>query len=431
MINNLTTLHRFTPPTCSLEIKGKKSPLSRWTEADLLKNFKFKLSFDDPRLSSDKQATITGDRIDLEQLKNSVDKYIQQSLYSSLLLEENAEDRASSINNQPYLKSKGLTNHELFLGNLKHDRTSSKIILSTVQLFDLVTALEAYSSQIKALPELKRSQTEKAILVWGGIAAVVLAGVGIAAILLKSSPMQNIASSPEVKPSDTVPQFDDIVAPEALPTSKKKTPQPKINESISSAKKLPPPPAVSTPKSKPDIPDPADYSLSQVARQSGFKQPAKKEQVKEEQVESTILPSSPNIPQANSPSELKTNSELDSPKVKPENYSAKLDRANIDNNIASKNTITKPNQSQQIQAYFKNKWQPPADLNQSLEYRLYLNPNGSIKRVVPIGKASQLYLERTNIPVNGETFISPLDESQKSTIRLLLNPDGGIQTFAE
>ena len=81
--------------------------------------------------------------------------------------------------------------------------------------------------------------------------------------------------------------------------------------------------------------------------------------------------------------------------------------------------------------YFEQKWQPPGELKQSLEYRLLLNADGSIKRVVSLGKGSQLYLDQTNIPVNGELFISPLSESQSSTIRLLLNPDGRVQAFTE
>jgi hypothetical protein len=60
-----------------------------------------------------------------------------------------------------------------------------------------------------------------------------------------------------------------------------------------------------------------------------------------------------------------------------------------------------------------------------------LDRDGSIKRVVPLGKAAQLYLSQTNIPVNGEPFIAPLTPSQSSTIRLLLNPNGGVQVFTE
>ena len=156
-----------------------------------------------------------------------------------------------------------------------------------------------------------------------------------------------------------------------------------------------------------------------------MKQPTKPETTKKEQVES-IISSTPEIA-------LETTPQIE-PEIAKSNNSAidileESDLAGGNNN--TKNVPSKPSQAQEIKTYFKDKWQPPAELKQSLEYRLYLNFDGSIKRVVPIGKASELYLDKTNIPVKGETFISPLNKSQKSIIRLLLNPDGGIKTFAE
>ena len=412
-----TTLNRFTPPTCTLEIKGTKSVLSGWMNRDLLKDFKFELTFDDPRLSNEKQIRITGDRRELEQLKVAVDRFTQESLYSCFLDYKKIEDRDNLDldRDRPYLISQGLTNCRLFFGNLSHNSDRDNMMLSTVRLFDLVTALEAYESQIKALPELKQKQYQQVIPLWGGIAAVALAAVGVTAVLLQSSPVQNVASSPQSKSSETAPQFDDVVPPETLPSSRKKRPQPKTNETISAAKRLPPPPAVSTPKPKPNIPDPADYPLSQVARQSRLKQPAK-EKTTGEQIESTI-PASPKTILEAEPIEPQTKPNLES------------NSPPLENDIALENSTIEPNLEREIEAYFQEKWQPPADLKQSLEYRLYLNSDGSIQKVVPIGKASELYLDRTNIPVNGEAFISPPAESR--IVRLLLNPDGGIKTLIE
>ena len=408
--DNFLTLHRFTPPTCTLEIKGKKSLLSQWTDEDLLDDFKFRLSFDDPRLSSDKQVTITGDRFALEQLKTAVDRYTRENL-CSFLNNKKSERQNNLEQNLPHLKSQGLTNHELFFGNLNHDSNRSNIILSTVQLFDLVTALEACESQIKALPELKQKQFNKIVPLWGGIAAVVLAAVGVAAILLQSSPVGDVASSKRSRSSEVTPQFNDVIAPET-PAASRRNPQPKTNESISAAKRLPPPPAVSTPKPKPNIPDPADYSLSQVGRASGLKQPAKNK--RKERPES-VIPVLPKTTPETDRIELQT-------KLDPELNSAEL------KSEAAANGNTQ-SLEREIEAYFQNKWQPPADLKQSLEYRLYINAKGSIEKVVPLGKASEIYLDRTNIPVQEEAFISPLDRFQ--TVRLLLNPDGGVKTLIE
>ena len=437
----LNVIHRFTPPTCTLEIKGKKSPLSRWQNKDILKKLQFKLSLDDPRLPTNRQITIQGDRQELENLKAIVDDYIQNYLNPGFEL---PKESALNINNHrqvdgelPYLKTQGLVNHELFLGNLNRDRNTNKIKLSTVQLFDLVSALEAYNTQFHTLPELNQNQAKSLVPLWSSIAAVVLVAVGIATVLLEIPSGQNVISSSKSKPSTPIPQLDEVVPPQAFENDKKQKPQLKPNQTLSSAKRLPPPPAVDTPKPKPNIPDPADYSLSKVARNSGLNR-------QQAQAESTItVPLEPEresansnfnieLPQQNDPTIPEATTDNSKPQLKSERLKDPLlESANSKQENIVKSLPTQLSQIQQVRAYFQEKWQPPADLRQSLEYRLYLNADGSIKRVVPIGKASKLYLSKTEIPVRGETFISPSTKSQSSVIRLLLNPDGGVKVLIE
>jgi hypothetical protein len=76
-------LRRYTPPTCTLEIKAKNSPLSRWAGQPVLKHLRFELSFDDPRQPEDKRVTIQGDRADLEALYEGVTSYVQNFLQQS------------------------------------------------------------------------------------------------------------------------------------------------------------------------------------------------------------------------------------------------------------------------------------------------------------------------------------------------------------
>ena len=287
-----STIHRFTPPTCTLEIQGNKSPLSRWTNQALLKNFRFQLRFDDPREATANQVTVTGDRQDMEQLQIGVDTYIQNFLYSSFKL-NNDSGLDSRINNQSshnqlYLQPQGLSKHELFLGKLSHDGNTDRIQLSTVQLFDLVTALEAYKTQIAALPELKSTRSTKVIPLWSSVAAVMIAAIGITTFALRYPSPLNVAPSSKPESSEDNSQLDDVVPPQLPATAQKPVPQPKLNESLSSSTRLPPPPAVNSPKPKPDIPDPADYDLSEVARQSGLNDLAKKKNTANPQIESKI-----------------------------------------------------------------------------------------------------------------------------------------------
>lgn len=442
-----TTIHRFTPPTCTLEITSRRSPLSRWTNKNILNKFQFRLRFDDPREPTAKQVTIEGNERELQQLETAIDLYVREYL-SPITSKDNLESTAKFKHDRPYLTSKGLVNHELSLGSLTHNGNNHKITLSTVQLFDLMTGLEAFNSHLATLPETQ-ARSQKNIPLWGGIAAVAISAIAIARILVRSPLQQNIASSPEARSESQteIPELDEIFPPQKPDISEQPRSQPQLNDPLASAKRLPPPPAVDTPKPKPNIPDPADYPLPDVAQQSGLDNLSEIETTGAEQTESTI-----GIPAKTADSERVTSSESTVNTAEPQTTARtktqletttepELDIASNDSSALSPeeqtqsdialNSASQPSQIQQVTAYFQEKWQPPTELKQSLEYRLILNADGSIKRVIPLGKASALYLSQTNIPVNGESFISAIPESQPATVRLLLSPNGKVQAFTE
>ncbi len=458
------TRHRFTPPTCTLEINGQKSPLSRWTKQDIVQKIKFKLKFDDPRQPTSKQITIQGNQQDLSQLYSAVNHYAQEQLHTSFKVKntrEKSQQETKIQTDDPYLKSQGLVHHQLFFGSLNHNSNSHNMRLSTVQLFDLVTALEACQTKIATLPETKSSVShhQKILPLWGGIAAVAIATIGITTMIFKAPWQQNIASSPESQtlPQAEIPELDEIIPPQSPATVQQPIAKPKLTKPLTSANRLPPPPAVDTPKPKPDIPDPADYPIADVARQSDLNNSQKQTNTPKQPAESIIV-----FPETNPTKEstiapekkIETestflakeqkdqidttiNSELDSeldiinnPPVNSVKDQATSQNSELAIRDSSESTVPR-GQIQEVEAYFKNQWQPPADLKQSLEYRLLLNQDGSIKKVIPLGKASRLYLSQTNIPVNGESFMSPPSPTQSSTIRLLLNPDGNVQAFIE
>jgi hypothetical protein len=55
----------------------------------------------------------------------------------------------------------------------------------------------------------------------------------------------------------------------------------------------------------------------------------------------------------------------------------------------------------QIREYLQQRWKPPADLKQTLQYYLQLNPDGSIERIRPLGEASVRYIDNTGMPAPG------------------------------
>lgn len=463
------TIYRFTPPTCTLEIKGNRSLLSRWKKQDLLKKFQFQLSFDDPRMPTSKQVEIKGHHEDFDQLKTAVDKYIQNYLHSSFVFPSNSLASEPSPNekindklngrkfnsNDVFFEPEGLTNHQLFLANLSHDAATNKIKLSTVQLFDLVSALEAYGVEVAALPELSQIPAKKVMPLWGSLAAVTMAVIGIIIFALKIPQPQNVASDSKSNSSTKeIPQLNEVIPPQVPATTKKNSPNLEETEPLKSAKRLPSPPAVDTPKPKPNIPNPEDYSLAKVEEQSGLNYHS---QNTPQQTQSEIAVSTAKSPEDNKndqdnqgntvidpqdeaikkPSSESVTSDragvapIYSPKTSPENNQDLVGNSLPSSTTGPKETSVQPDQLQAIQTFFADRWQPPADLKQSLEYRLYLNSDGSVERVVPLGKAAQLYLSKTNIPVKGESFVSLRPQAQKSVIRLLLNPDGGVKTFIE
>jgi hypothetical protein len=85
----------------------------------------------------------------------------------------------------------------------------------------------------------------------------------------------------------------------------------------------------------------------------------------------------------------------------------------------------------QVRTYFQQRWQPPSDLEQTLEYRLVLNADGSIQRIVPLGQSAKIYIDRTDMPLMNEPFVSPVQGGGNPQIRLVLTPEGEVKTFLE
>lgn len=446
-------IHRFTPPTCTLEISNQTSFFSRWTDSNVLKKLQFKLRFDDPRQPTSRQVTIEGNKQELLNLQTAINDYLQTQLQSSFHSAVIAEIATpNKVNHQiPYLKPQGLVHHQLFFGSLTHDSNQPQIKLSTVQLFDLVSALEAFQEKIKAQPNISQTPFRLKILpLWGGIAAVAIAAIALPTIF-KPQTQPEVASSNAPTPSSTkIPELETVSPPSVQDLAQQPATTPQLIDPLSSTTRLPPPPAVDTPKPKPDIPNPEEYPLSDVARQSGLDQSPKQDNPhnpsaksteagsKATQPEIVIVESNPqqittSQPKVNSPNssriEKDVEDDIDSKLEISPNSTDKIEQDRIAKN--SFNSLDKKTPLEEVTAYFKSKWQPPEELKQGLEYRLLLDSNGAIKKVIPLGKASRLYFSQTSIPVNGEPLITPLTNTKPLKIRLFLNPDGRVQVFQE
>lgn len=436
---------RFTPPTCTLEIEANSSVLSRWTKHKAIKTIYFQLSFDDPRLTEEQQVTIKGDRTQLEQLYQAVSNYIQNFLQQSSLEEIVSSSQPSTLvaTTQPYLKPQGLVAHDLFLGSLGDNKSGDKIQLDTVQLFDLVTALEDYQVEIAAILNLNSSNWRKFPL-WGTAVASIVLVVGLVTLGFNlfnrtSTNLQSASSLQESAPNKPSVNQNEVIPPQVKKSPKPPETERQLQDPLSSEEKLPPPPPVDLPKPPPaNVPDFSKYPLPKpniepsIAKKTPSKPsplPSEPELTLNSKREDILIPDVPPL----STSLLPTEEEIINDSVANINQADKedsLEQEQSFQSLESEESDLTP-QLKEVEKYFQQQWQPPAELKQTLEYRLVIGSDGSIARITPIGKASAIFIDRTNIPLMGESFVSPSSNKANQTIRLLLSPDGEVKTFLE
>ncbi|MFM6203056.1 MAG: DUF4335 domain-containing protein, partial [Dolichospermum sp.] len=110
-------------------------------------------------MSADSQILIQGDHQQLEVLYDTVTSYVQKIIQEStadlsdLLQPESilSTPTLSSLHDQTpaaevYLEPSHNLTHKLFLGDLANQTSGSVIELSLLQLFDLATVIDEYSS---------------------------------------------------------------------------------------------------------------------------------------------------------------------------------------------------------------------------------------------------------------------------------------------
>ncbi|MBW4582273.1 MAG: DUF4335 domain-containing protein [Tildeniella nuda ZEHNDER 1965/U140] len=455
-------LRRYTPPTCTLEIMAKKSPLSRWAGQTVVKQLRFQLSLDDPKLPEERWVTLRGDRTQLDNLHEVVSTYVQTFLEQSHSLgqpyryasesvvlaseaiavlpsSKPALATASSTPSGLSLQPKGLLTHNLALGTLATESTAV-VSLSALQLFDLANALDDYAADLMALPELRSRQSVPDALHWGRIAATGLVVIGLSATVAK------IINSSLQPASPTASQGASSDQPMAMqPPSIAQSPLP----SIASGQPLPPPPPLgSTLPVSPGLPTislPSPASSPKTGNPSGAVSTSKPSSVpgrarQDAGNQIAVLPQSGSLsatprsqPARPMPAPLSLKRELaNAPSNQPASAEARSSVGDRSAQIEQTGTVfdTIP-QVAEARQYFQQRWKPPQGLTQTLEYTLLVDANGSIQRTVPLGQAAGDYVDRTSIPLTGEPFVSALDRRQNAKIRLVLSPDGSVKTFLE
>jgi len=88
-----------------------------------------------------------------------------------------------------------------------------------------------------------------------------------------------------------------------------------------------------------------------------------------------------------------------------------------------------PPELQGVHNYFRQRWQPPQSLQQSLTYRLVITPQGTLSRITPLSPEAGVFLDQTPMPLVGEAFMGTIPKTAK--IQLELAPDGQVRVWFE
>ncbi len=457
-----SVLHRYTPPTCTLQVVAYSSPVSRWVGSKVVKEVQFDLRFDDPRSPSEKQISITGDRQQLESLHTVVTDYIQELLTLSpesfaalgqetlsppvdvesdvwLLPTEDIPpkpakgDRLTVQSNSFTIKPASKVAHNLFLGALATPETGQFVQLSVLQLFDLATALDEYKSDLIVLPTLVRNQTSP-LLAWANIAAVLLLGVGVTAVGLQVFNRPNPQTANKRPKTTTNPQVALVPSPPSLsPATTILVPSP--NSSI------PPIGAASTPSTAP-IPQTATPSTKTNPVPNGL--PPQPIVINPTAGQTTTTTTTVTVPEASnrttppvailpSPIPIRPSATTTKTTVVAQQDSNSREATTPPTSIttATRTAFVANPQVAEVSDYFNKRWEPPSSLRSSLEYSIVLDVDGTIQVIEPYGLPARTYLDRTGMPLIGDPFVSANQNGQSPRIRLRFNPNGKVQAFLE
>lgn len=154
-----------------------------------------------------------------------------------------------------------------------------------------------------------------------------------------------------------------------------------------------------------------------------------------------VIPSPAGVPNRNSPKGTDSTTNLPvippdllspSPVPIPSSLSSVPDEKVTSTGTAQKNSGMNKNAIMaEVRNYFKKGWKAPSGLNESLQYSLVLNADGTIQQILPLNNAATEYIERTNIPLPGSQLVTPAEEGGKTGVLLQFSPDGKVKASLE
>lgn len=458
-----TTLERsYTPPTCRLTIVGRRSLFSS-PSRPRLSHLRFELLLDDPRLRDEDQKVVRGDQAQLFHLSESVRSYVRdflsQSSHQLAALSEPsrslyggsargamatpvgttiAKSRRTTIAARPqtraatYIESQGLAAHTLVLGTLATADSGPVIELGTLQLFDVLSALEGF------LADWQTWQTPTPggdrLPVWlSPLVGVVVTGGLVAALspLAQNRSAEDASTAPEdssmalsssgiavlSQSSQGLVSSDNLAPPEVVsppPPPAAIASFPPLSSAIEA-----PPTRVTPLERQPDNPrpiSPPPRSPSESASANPFTPNS-----------STATPSTP--------PDLLFEQPLSGPEAAPSLDPSQFPQPEPFTPLTRPVPVGEDQETvfdfvpqvTELRRYFQQRWLPPEGLTQSLEYTLVLDESGTLAQVFPLGRSAVQFQEQSQIPDLGEPLTSP--HEQPLRLRLVLGEQGQVNVF--
>ncbi len=478
----------YTPPTCTLEVTAQPSALSRWTGTPVIKSLRFLLSFEGLSRDDREPIKIRGDQTQLADLSNVVTDYIQTLLASrasdlplqtddlpiqpsispdypitppneSTAVMESPSPVSSDTSVQ--IRPRSLLTHELTLGNLANESSGTSVVLKVSQLYDLATALDDSAADLQHLPALSvaSSSWRSALPLAQSAAAVLLAvGLGTAAWRLfqpswvavqepQRSPDMTTALAPSSPPSSrALPSLRPRpAAPLVLPRIK----LPSRSDTSSAPAGANNPKGSDSASGQAEVFSQNGQSLNKPGAPSGAKNPASKSMQQSQSGEIAITSAPPQAiaqapaPNSASDSQLST-SQFNSRGAFAENRAmskasgskasgseASEPSAAVRQQVGQSRLFDTIGQVAEVRDYVASRWQPATPPAKTLEYRLTLNTDGSLAQVEPLGASAQQYLSQLPLPTPQSPFVSAITSGGRPTVRLVVQPDGAVQTFLD
>ena len=79
-----------------------------------------------------------------------------------------------------------------------------------------------------------------------------------------------------------------------------------------------------------------------------------------------------------------------------------------------------------VRSYFQGTWQPIESLTEPLQYQLLIGTDGTLQAIIPLGDRAGNFLDRTGMPLLGESLSAP---GQELLVTVVLRSDGGVEVY--